>query len=298
VRNNSPEDARYISWEVTNIYFAGIDLGSTITKVVIIDRSEEICAKMISHTGAEHRRLANQLMKEALEQAGLTFEKVSYVVATGYGRMMVPFADRHITELTCHARGVFKLFPNVGLAIDIGGQDSKVLKISGDKLIDFTMSDKCAAGTGRYLEVIANVLGLKLEDLGTISLQSTNKISISSTCTVFAQQEVISRLSEGVPLEDIVAGIHDAIASRVARMVQRLKAESDVVFTGGVAKNIGVVKALEEKLGCEVLVPEEPLFSGAIGAALLAREITLKALAQGEPIPKGQRRLDEATFFK
>lgn len=283
---------------MVRIYFAGIDLGSTMTKVVIIDGDEKICASVIKHTGAEHRRLANQVMEEALQQAGVSFDEISYVVATGYGRIMVPFADRQITELSCHARGVYSSFPNVRLAIDIGGQDAKGLKIKGGRLLDFVMSDKCAAGTGRYLELIAAALGLRLEDLGNISLKSTNKVSISSTCTVFAQQEVVSRISEGVPLEDIVAGIHDAIASRVARMVERLKVEPDVLFTGGVAKNIGVVKALEENLGCKVLVPKEPLLSGAIGAALLGKEITLKALAQGKPLQKGERRLDEVTFFQ
>lgn len=283
---------------MVNIYFAGIDLGSTITKVVIIDRDEEICASVINHTGAEHRRLANKVMKEALEQAGLSFDEIYYVVATGYGRITVPFADRQITELTCHARGVCHFFPGVRLAVDIGGQDAKGLKIKSGKLLDFTMNDKCAAGTGRFLEVIANALSLKLEDLGSISLNSTNKVSISSTCTVFARQEVVSRLSEGIPLEDVLAGIHDAIASRVARMVERLKTGPDVVFTGGVAKNIGVVKALEAKLGCELLVPGEPLLSGAIGAALLGKEIILKSLGQGETIQRGERRLDEATFFE
>jgi predicted CoA-substrate-specific enzyme activase len=282
----------------TTIYFAGIDLGSTMTKVVIIDGDEKLYASVINHTGAEHRRLANKVMEEALGQAGLSFDDISYVVATGYGRMTVPFADRQITELTCHARGVSGSFPNVRLAIDIGGQDAKGLKISGGKLVDFAMSDKCAAGTGRFLEVIADTLGLKMEDLGDISLKSGNKVSISSTCTVFAQREVISCISEGVPLEDIVAGIHDAIASRVARMVERLKVEPDVLFTGGVAKNIGVVKALERNLGCKVFVPGEPLLTGAIGAAILGREITMKALAQGEPVKREERHLDEATFFK
>ena len=283
---------------MVQIYFAGIDLGSTMTKVVIVDQDEEICASVIKHTGAEHRRLANQVTEEALIQAGLSFDEISYVIATGYGRITVPFADRQITELTCHARGVFHFFPNVRLAIDIGGQDAKGLKIKDGKLLDFTMSDKCAAGTGRFLELIADSLGLTVNDLGSISLKSTNKVSISSTCTVFARQEVVSRISEGVPLEDILAGIHDAIASRVARMVDRLKVEPDVLFTGGVAKNIGVVKALKENLGCEVLVPEEPLLSGAIGAALLGKEITLKALAKGEPIHRGERHLSEVTFFQ
>jgi predicted CoA-substrate-specific enzyme activase len=283
---------------VVHIYFAGIDLGSTMTKVVIIDKDEEICASVIKHTGAEHRRLANKVMQEALEQAGLSFDEIAYVIATGYGRITVPFADRQITELTCHARGVCRFFPNVRLAIDIGGQDAKGLKIIGGRLLDFVMSDKCAAGTGRFLELIADSLGLGLEEMGGISLKSTSKVSISSTCTVFARQEVVSRISEGVPLEDILAGVHDAIARRIARMVERLGVAPDVAFTGGVAKNIGVVKALEANLGCEVLIPEEPLLSGAIGAALLGREIALKARAQGKPVQIGERRLDEATFFK
>ena len=280
------------------IYFAGIDLGSTMTKMVIMDEDEEICASVVSHTGAEHRRLAYRVMEEALKQAGLSFDEISYVIATGYGRINVPFADRQITELTCHARGVVNVLPTVRLAIDIGGQDAKGLRIEGGKLTDFVMNDRCAAGTGRFLEVIAAALDLKVEDLGNISLKSTNKVTISDTCTVFAQHEVISRISEGILLEDIVAGLHDAITSRVARMVKKLKVEPDVVFTGGVAKNIGVVKALEENLECEVFVPEEPLLTGAVGATLLGKELTLKALAKGEPIQRGERRLEAATFFK
>jgi predicted CoA-substrate-specific enzyme activase len=280
------------------MYFAGIDLGSTMTKVVIIDQGEVICASVVKHTGAEHRRLANKVMEEALAQAGLEFDKIAYIIATGYGRINVPFADRQVTELTCHAKGVSHFFPGARLAIDIGGQDAKGLKIKDGKLLDFVMSDKCAAGTGRFLELIASSLGLGLDDLGGLSLQSTDRVSISSTCTVFARQEVVSRISEGVPVADILAGIHDAIASRVARMVERLRVEPDVLFTGGVAKNVGVVKTLQEKLGCEVLVPEEPLLSGAIGAALLSREIMQQVLAKGEPVRKAERRLVEVDLFQ
>ena len=281
-----------------SLYFVGLDLGSTMTKVVIIDEDEKILARVESHTGAEHRRLANKVMEQALGQANLPFDEISYVVATGYGRINVPFADRQITELTCHARGVAIFFPSVRTALDIGGQDAKGLKLKDGKLIDFVMNDKCAAGTGRFLEVIASTLGLKLEELGSISLKSKNKVNISNTCTIFAQQEVISRISEGVPIEDIVAGLHNAIASRAVGMLRRLKIEPDVVFTGGVAKNIGVVKAVRENLGCEVLVPEDPLISGALGASLLGKELTLKAMARGETIHKKERRLEEATFFK
>jgi len=269
-----------------------------MTKVVIIDEDETVRARVESHTGAEHRHLANKVIEQALGQVDLPFDEIAYVVATGYGRINVPFADRQITELTCHARGLVSLFPSVRTALDIGGQDAKGLKIKDGKLINFVMNDKCAAGTGRFLEVIADTLGLKLEDLGSISLKSRNKVNISNTCTIFAQQEVISRISEGVAIEDIVAGLHQAIASRAVGMLRRLKIEPDVAFTGGVAKNIGVVKAVREELGCEVLIPEDPLISGALGAALVGKEIVLKALAKGEAIRKAERRLVEATFFE
>lgn len=268
-----------------------------MTKVIIIDEKGTICARVAGPTGAEHRRLANQVMEEALEQAGLPFEEISYVIATGYGRVNVPFADRQFTELTCHAKGLASIFPKVRTALDIGGQDAKGLKIKDGQLIDFVMNDKCAAGTGRFLEVLAETLGVKVDDLGPISAQSTNKVKISNTCTVFARIEVVSLLSEGVPLSDIVAGVHDAIASRAVSMLKRLKVEPDVVFTGGVAKNSGVVKAVKENLGCEVYVPPDPLISGALGAAVIGRDFVLKALAKGEPIQKKERKLDVATFF-
>jgi len=278
------------------MYFAGVDIGSTMTKVVIMD--EEVISSIIGPTGPEHRRLANRVMEDALRQIGIPFDEIAYVVATGYGRINVPFADKQITEITCHAKGVNSLFPTVRTAIDIGGQDAKGIKIVNGKVTGFIMNDKCAAGTGRFLEVMAEVLGLELDQMGELSMKSRNKVKISSTCTVFAEQEVISRIADGALLEDILAGLHDAIASRVYRMVQRLKIERDVVVTGGVAKNTGVVKALENYLGFPVLVPEEPLLTGAIGAALIGRELTQKALESGQPIETKVRRLEAATFFK
>ncbi len=268
-----------------------------MTKVVIIDASEEICSSVIGPTGAEHRRLANRVMEEALAQVNLSFDEISYVIATGYGRINVPFADRQITELTCHARGITSLFPTVSTVFDIGGQDSKGLKIKNGKLVDFVMNDRCAAGTGRYLEVLVDTLGLKIEELGGVSLKAVNKVRVSSTCTVFAQQEVIAYLSQGTPLPDIVAGLHNAIAGRVVKMARRLKIEPDVVFTGGVAMNIGMVMAMKENLGLDVLVPKEPLLTGAIGAAILGKELTLKALSEGKTVQRKERCLEEATFF-
>lgn len=281
-----------------NAHFAGVDIGSTMTKVAITDTTDKVLSAIKGPTGPEHRRLANEVMRMALEQAGLKLDDVSYIVATGYGRVNVPFADEQITELSCHARGVSSIFPHVKTAIDIGGQDAKCLKINNGKLIDFVMNDKCAAGTGRFLELTAATLGIPLEEMGDMSLKSTKKIELSNICTIFAQQEVVALLSRGEKVEDIIAGLHYALASRVATLARRLKVEPDVVLTGGVAKNTGIVEAIKEILGCEVLVPDEPLLTGALGAAILARENYEKAEKEGERVTTKPRRLDKATFFE
>jgi predicted CoA-substrate-specific enzyme activase len=279
------------------LYFAGVDIGSTMTKVVLTDKAGNLLSTIKGPTGAEHRQLANQVMRQALEEAGLQIDDISYIIATGYGRLNVPFADRQITELSCHARGVHSLFPSVRTAIDIGGQDAKCMKIDNGRLVNFVMNDKCAAGTGRFLEVTATALGIKLEDMGDISLKATRKVQISNLCTIFAQQEVVALISRGEKLENILAGLHDALAGRVAALVRRLGTEADLVLTGGVAKNIGMVKAMKESLGCEILVPEEPLITGALGAAILASEIYMKARAGGQTVSTKARHLEKATFF-
>jgi len=279
------------------LYFAGVDIGSTMTKVMLIDKSDNLLSAIKGPTGPEHRQLANEVMRQALEQASLQIDDISYIVATGYGRLNVPFADRQITELSCHARGVSSLFPNARTAIDIGGQDTKCLKIDNGKLINFVMNDKCAAGTGRFLELTAAALGIELQDMGDISLKADKKIQISNLCTIFAQQEVVALLSHGEKLENILAGLHAALASRVAALARRLGIEPDLVLTGGVAKNTGMVKAMKESLDCELFVPEEPLLTGALGAAILAKETYMKAVAEGEALPTKSRRLEKATFF-
>jgi predicted CoA-substrate-specific enzyme activase len=279
------------------LYFAGVDIGSTMTKVVLMDENDNLLSTVKGPTGPEHRQLANEVMRQALEQASLQIDDVSYIVATGYGRLNVPFADSQVTELSCHTRGVFSLFPSVRTAIDIGGQDVKCMKVENGKLTDFVMNDKCAAGTGRFLEVTAATLGIRLEDMGDISMKASKKIEISSLCTIFAQQEVVALLSRGERLENIVAGLHDALASRVAALARRLGIEPDLVLTGGVAKNTGMVRAMKENLGCELFVPEEPLLTGALGAAILAKENHLKLVAEGGPLPTRSRRLEKATFF-
>jgi len=279
-------------------HFAGIDLGSTMTKVLLINGEGQVVTRHHGATGAEHRRLANRVMAQALEEADLSLEQMDYIVATGYGRVNVPFADCQVTELSCHARGVSHLFPKTRTAIDIGGQDAKALKIKDGRLIDFVMNDRCAAGTGRFLEVTAATLGIKLEDMGRLSLEATASETIGSTCTIFAQQEIVGLITAGKPLPRILAGLHDAIARRVVEMARGLEIEADVVLTGGVAQNKGVVRAISRNLGGKVLVPNEPLYSGALGAALLARDMAAKASANGVAIPKRERRLEAARLYE
>jgi len=278
-------------------YFAGIDIGSTMTKVVIMD--SDIISSVIGPTGPEQRRLANKVMEKALDQIKLPFDDISYVVATGYGRINVPFADKQITEISCHAKGAAFFFPDAKTIIDIGGQDSKGIKIDHNgRPVNFVMNDKCAAGSGRFLEVIANVLGITIEDMGKIGLEGKNPSQISNICTVFAEQEVVARLAEGAQLNNLVAGVLESLANRVTRMVKRIHLEREVVFTGGGAKNIGLVKALSEKIGYKVLVPPDPLLTGAIGAALLGRDIFSKAEKKGIIVETKDRVLKEVGLFE
>jgi predicted CoA-substrate-specific enzyme activase len=258
---------------------AGIDIGSTMTKVVILGE-EKMLTSVIGPTGPEHRHLAHKVVMEALLRAGIPFNALSCVIATGYGRINVPFADKQITEITCHARGISELFPTARTVIDIGGQDAKGIKLDNGMVDNFVMNDKCAAGTGRFLEVIAAALDLTLADLGALSIQAPEKAKISNMCTIFAEQEVMTSLAKGTPVANILAGLHDAIAGRVLSMAGRIGVERDVVFTGGVAMNIGMVEAMESRLGYPVLIAPEPLLTGALGAALMGREIVKKNLAK------------------
>jgi len=276
-------------------YFAGIDIGSTMTKVVIM--SDRLEASLIGPTGPEHRKLANKVMEEALSQAGIRFEDIKYIVATGYGRINVPFADRQVTEITCHARGLHHVLPTVKTVVDIGGQDSKGIKIKDGKVTDFVMNDKCAAGTGRFLEVIADALGVPLTEIGPLSLTAAHAAPISNTCTVFAEHEVINQLASGESIPNLIAGIHDAVATRVHALVKKLKVEQDVAVTGGGAKNVGLVKALENKFGYPLKVPPEPLITGALGAALIGKDTYDKAVLAGESPARSSQGLSEATFF-
>jgi len=276
-------------------YFAGIDIGSTMTKVVIMNKG--IISSIMGPTGPEQRRLANKVMEKALKEVDLPFKAITYVVATGYGRINVPFADKQITEISCHAKGVASFFPEAKTVIDIGGQDCKGIRINSGKPIDFVMNDKCAAGTGRFLEIIADALGINIEKMGEIGLEGNNPAKISNICTVFAEQEVVARLAEGVPLNDLVAGILESLANRISLMVNRLQVAEEVVVTGGGAKNVGLVKALSDKLGYNIVVPPEPLLTGAVGAALLGKDIAHKALKNGLSLERKERSLKEIEIF-
>lgn len=250
---------------------AGVDVGSTLTKVVV--HNGDLLASVIDRTQVDYVGAARRLLTEALARAGRVPNDLACVVATGYGRRRIPFASREITEITCHARGVRELFPAARTVIDVGGQDAKGIKLGAQgKVVNFAMNDKCAAGTGRFLEVMAASLGLPLDELGTRGLGGGSPVSVSSICTVFAEQEVAQHLAAGVSVEDVLAGLHAALASRILVMVRRLGIERQIVLTGGCARSPALVRALEERLGAPVVTPPEPMLTGALGAALLARE--------------------------
>jgi len=254
------------------MYTAGVDVGAITAKAAILGEEGYLATALIL-AGYDRAAAARQVLDRALAQAGLVGEQLTHLVATGYGRVQVPGADRTVTEITCHARGAWYLCPDVRTVIDIGGQDSKAIAVGErGKVLDFVMNDKCAAGTGRFLEVMARALEVDLVDFGQIVLSTPRRARISSTCTVFAESEVITHLAAGADRNEVIAGIHEAIAVRIAAMVGRIPAQDEIVLTGGVAHNAGVARILEEKLGHTITVPAQAQLAGAIGAALIARD--------------------------
>ena len=250
--------------------FAGIDIGSITTKAALI-KDGALFATELTHTGYNAKEAGQKIFKAILDKAGVETSDISCVVATGYGRKSVSMANKSLTEITCHGAGAIFLDPETRSIIDIGGQDSKAIVIDKHgKVIDFVMNDKCAAGTGRFLEVMARALEVDLADFGRMSLNGKEPSSISSLCTVFAESEIISLISKGEKRENIIAGIHEAIGSRVMAMAGRINIKRPVMMTGGVAKNIGVVKAFEGKIGDSIRVSKKAQLTGAIGAALIA----------------------------
>lgn len=255
---------------MSEIYTLGIDVGSTASKCIILKDGKEIVAKSLIDVGAGTSG-PQRAIDEVLAEAGMTRDQMAYTLATGYGRnSLMEIADKQMSELSCHAKGASFLFPDVHTVIDIGGQDVKVLHIDNGAMTNFQMNDKCAAGTGRFLDVMARVLEVKVEDLGRLGAMSQKQVGISSTCTVFAESEVISQLSMGTDKCDIIDGIHRSVAHRVTGLAHRIGVVPDVVMTGGVAQNQGIIKALEHELGCPIKTSPLTQYNGALGAALLA----------------------------
>ena len=255
------------------MYVLGIDSGSTSTNAVILDENKKICSFAVIRTGAKSADSAQKALHLALERAKLRREDLSLIVSTGYGRVSIPFAGRNVTEISCHAKGAHFLNPEVRTILDIGGQDSKAIRLNetGD-VIDFVMNDKCAAGTGRFLEMMARTLEISTNELGPVSLDWKEDITISSMCSVFAESEVISLIAQNKEKADIVHGLHKAIAAKAVSLLKRVNPAGKYMMTGGVAKNIGVVSVLEEKLGEKLFIYEEPEIIGALGAALYGLE--------------------------
>jgi len=248
----------------------GIDIGSVATKGLLLSGKKDY--QVVMPTGWSPRDAGEKAIAELLERSGLSRSQIDHLVVTGYGRVAFNQADNMITEISCHARGVATLHPEVRTIIDIGGQDSKVININQKgKVVNFAMNDKCAAGTGRFLQVMSTTLGMDISELGDAE-DSHDSVSISSMCTVFAESEVIGMLANGVTKERIVSGLHQAVGKRVASMVNRLGIKEVIAFTGGVAMNSGVQRALREELGHPLIVPAHCQFTGALGAAILAFE--------------------------
>lgn len=253
------------------VYAAGVDIGSAFIKAAIV--SGELLAYHVLPSGGNYKLTADEVLKVTLAKANLPAKDIARVVATGYGAANVSLANETITEVACQARGVAYFFPSVRTAVDIGGQFTRVIKVDDrGKATAFMLSEKCASGSGRFLQVIARVLHISLDEIGPLSLESRERVEFSTGCAVFAESEAISRIAEGTAKEDILAGVHRAMAAKTLNLVQRIGLEPDCAIIGGGARDIGLIRSIEETLELSLLVPEEPQIVSALGAALLAEE--------------------------
>jgi len=260
------------------LYAGGVDVGSTQTKAIVVDEEGQIVGRALMPTGANVVLIAVEAFNAALEEGGIAEDDVKYVIGTGYGRYRVEFGDDQVTEIVCHARGAANMFPRTETVIDMGGQDTKAIRVRpGGDVLDFCMNDKCAAGTGRFLQSAAAALEIELGDLGPTALQGTKPVRISTTCTVFAESEVLSWLGRGRKIEDILLGVHQSIGKRSFGLLKRVGLEGEITFTGGVTRNVAMVAALEELIGGPLHVSEESHYMGALGAALIALERAIGA---------------------
>ncbi len=254
-------------------YAAGVDVGSTQTKAVVINEELEIVASALIDTGANVVKAAEKAFKDAIETKGILEEEVEWVIGTGYGRYKVTFGNAQVTEISCHGRGAVHIFPGTRTVVDMGGQDTKAIRVSEDgEIDDFCMNDKCAAGTGRFLGASAAALDIPLDELGDTALKSDKGVRISTTCTVFAESEVLAWLGKGKKVEDILWGVHQSIATRSMGLMRRVGIEGEITFTGGVSRNSAMVKSLEDVLGQKLNISEQCHFAGALGAALHAMD--------------------------
>ncbi|MFQ5890086.1 MAG: acyl-CoA dehydratase activase [Gemmatimonadota bacterium] len=265
---------------------AGVDVGSTQTKAVLVDLSGTIIGRSLIDTGANVVRAAENAFRLALERAAIDEAEVGFVIGTGYGRYKVEFGDAQVTEIVCHARGASRMFPGTQTVLDMGGQDTKAIRVQpGGDVVDFCMNDKCAAGTGRFLESAAAALELEISELGPTALRGKRPVAISTTCTVFAESEVLSWLARGRKIEDILLGVHRSIAARSFGLLRRVGIREEVTFTGGVTRNEAMVEVLNEMLGAEINVSADSHYMGALGAALLALE---RVSGAGTPSASGR----------
>ncbi|MBI3536532.1 MAG: 2-hydroxyglutaryl-CoA dehydratase [Chloroflexi bacterium] len=261
-------------------YAAGVDVGSTQTKAVIVDEAGKIVGRSLIDTGANVVTAAEKSFLFAVQDAKIGEEAIGYIVGTGYGRYKVIFGDTQITEISCHARGASHMFPGTRTVLDMGGQDTKAIRVSPTgEVLDFCMNDKCAAGTGRFLQAAAVALEIPLAELGPTALRAEKAVPISTTCTVFAESEVLSWLGRGKKIEDILLGVHKSIGTRSMALLRRVGVEEQVTFTGGVTKNRGMVQVMNEMLSTQVNFGDDAHYMGALGAALFARDRILSSRA-------------------
>lgn len=250
----------------------GIDIGSTATKAILL-ADGQICGQVVMATGWDSKSSGKHAFDSLLKGCGLCAEDVHSVVGTGYGRISLPFANRRVTEVTCHARGAEYMVPGSRLVVDIGGQDSKVIALDGaGKVTDFIMNDKCAAGTGRFLQMLAGVLDISLDGLEELT-QGSEPVVLSSMCTVFAESEIVGLLARGIDKGAIAAGVIDSISKRLTGLVGRMPRVAEITFTGGLANNPAVCRRIEQSLGLPLRIPIYPQMAGALGAALIGSEL-------------------------
>ncbi len=253
-------------------FFAGIDIGSVFTKAVLLKNGKIVAFEVVA-SGGNYREATNKALKQALARASISLKNISKIVITGVGADSSTIPSRQVSDISGQAKGVNYLFPAARTVIDIGGQSSKVIKITPEgNVIDFIISEKCAAGSGRFLQIISRILGIKIEDMGPLSLKSKQPVDFTTSCAVFAESETISRIAEGANKEDILSGVHKAIAVRIANLVTRLGLESACVVTGGGAEDSGLVTKINEALGIKVLIPDRPRITAALGAACIAAQ--------------------------